>query len=1218
MGVDEIRQALRERIVVLDGAMGTMIQRLGLKSDDFYASDIDSGGRDTTGCNDLLTLTRPDCIKNIHAAYLAAGADIIETDTFNANALSLADYGVSHLVREINTAGVRVARQAIAERGKRAWVAGSVGPGGHSLSLGGDIESGGVDWDAVEGAAYEQIAALIEAGADLLLLETVFDGLNAKAMISAAIRAMNDAGREIPVMVSATLNRNGRLLSGQTLAAFVTTISHVKPISVGLNCGFGADELAPFVEALQDYPFAVSLHPNAGLPDTLGNYSQTPDVTVAYLRPLLSSGKLNIVGGCCGTTPEHIAAIAKEVTAHGVPRSIPKGDGKLHLAGLEDLPLQQFYVVGERCNVAGSRKFLRLIKEGALDECAEIASAQLSAGAHIIDVNMDDPMIDAGECAVKFIDRLSAEPSTARAPLMIDTSDWSVVRKALKHVQGKPVVNSISLKEGERVFIDHARELRRAGAAVVVMAFDEEGQAATYERRIQVCERAYRLLTADGFPPEDIIFDPNVLAIATGIESHDNYAVDFIRAAQWIRTNLPGAHVSGGLSNLSFSYRGNEPVRAAMHAVFLNHARQAGLDMAIVNPGQNRDVSRIEPELARCVEDVVMNSDAGATGRLTDLAVKLKQEAEMRRAGGSTASKPHAEQKTLSCSERAEEMIVKGQTEGMEVVLGECHESMSAYEIVDGPLMRGMNRVGDLFGRGLMFLPQVVRSAKSMKYAVEILTPWITGERKKDDGASGAGKLVLATVKGDVHDIGKNIVGVIMSCNGYDVVDLGVMVPGEKIVDTAVAQNASFIGLSGLITPSLSEMCEVARELERRGLKIPLLVGGAAASELHTAVKIAPLYSGPVIYTSDAAALPGAVRNFGSTATIGQATAALRARQEQVRRKYAGEPKLLSLEESRKRKHIFDISQMACTPAVIGKVDVEIRVDEVRELINWRAFFAAWKLDASFADIADVRGCDHVKAQWLASLPAERRAKGAEALQLFKEANRMIDRLCAVNATLCGRLVLSSAHSEGDDIVIESDGVTMRVPTMRQQSVGDRGECVALADYVGPVGAGDHVALFAVTSAGAVEAEVEEHRAAGDDYGLLLSQSVADRLVEASTEWLHRQARTVVWGYSDGAGEDNPRNLLLQYYRGIRPAIGYPSLADQSLVFETDKLLHYNEIGVTLTENGAMSPAASTTGLMIGYGGSRYFIVGAVDSEQKADYAARRGMDEGMMKRYLG
>lgn len=1174
------------RILVLDGAMGTMIQRLGL-----------------TGCNDLLTIEAPDKIKSIHAAYLAAGADIVETDTFNANRLSLAEYGVSHLVKEINSAGVRVAREAVVESGREAWVAGSIGPGNHSLSLGGDVERNGVDWDAVESAAYEQICALIDAGVDLLLLETSFDSLNTKAMISAAMRAMEERGEEVPVMVSATLNRNGRLLSGQTLEAFVIAVSHIHPIAVGLNCGFGAEELAPFVDRLGKFPFAVSLHPNAGLPDTLGNYSQGPGEMAGLLRPLISGGKLNIVGGCCGTTPEHIACIAAEVAAHGLPRMIPPKDGRLHLAGLEELPPQDFYRVGERCNVAGSRKFLRLMNEGALDEAAEIAGAQVAGGAHIVDINMDDPMLDAGGAMVRFIDRISAEPETAKVPLMIDTSDWEVARAALRHVPGKPVVNSISLKEGEEIFLAKARELMRAGAAAVVMAFDEKGQADSYERRIEVCGRAYGLLTGIGFPPEDIIFDPNVLSIATGIEAHDNYAVDFIRATEWIRKNLPGAHVSGGLSNLSFSFRGIEPVRKAMHAAFLNHACKAGMDMAIINPSQPTDLGLIEPDLAKAAEDVVMNTDPEATSRLMEIALRIKaKQEEKKRAGGAAQGTVSGKTKGAGADSLLEEMIVGGRTEGMESVIAELCGVSTAYEIVDGPLMRGMNRVGDLFGEGRIFLPQVVRSAKAMKQAVSILTPLIENEKR---GGNGAGTLVLATVKGDVHDIGKNIVGVIMGCNGYEVVDLGVMVPCDTIIDTAVKRKASFIGLSGLITPSLGEMCEVAREMERRGLSIPLLVGGAAASELHTAVKIAPLYSGPVVYTGDAAALPGVARRFGNPATAAVAVAELRERQARIREAHARQKPLMPLAEARGRRHRFDPAQMACAPSVSGVTDVDIRVDELRELINWRAFFAAWKLDASFADIADARGCDHVRAQWLAALPVERRGKGAEAMQLFKEANRLIDRLVAAKATVRGRVVLAPAHSEGEDIVIEGRQ-SVRIPTLRQRRPEGE-ENLSLADFVGPENSGDHIGLFAVTSAGSVEDEVRRAHATGDDYAILLTQSVADRLVEAATEWLHRQVRTVLWGYSDGIGEENPRNLLRQHYRGIRPAVGYPSLPDQSLVFELDRLLKYHEVGIALTENGAMIPASSTTGLMIGYGGSRYFMVGAIDEEQRADYLRRRG-----------
>lgn len=1212
----DLRTALSERVIVLDGAMGTMIQRRNPGPEHFALE-----GRkpeELMGCNDILTLTSPDIIKDIHRQYLAAGARIIETDTFNANALSLADYGVSHLVKEINAAGVRIAREAIAEAGVEAWVAGSVGPGSHSLSLAEDIEGGdSVDWDTIEANAFEQISALIEAGVDALLIETVFDSLNAKAVIHAALRAMESMGREVPVMISATLTKSGRTLSGQTLEAFIATIAHVRPVSVGLNCGFGTDELAPYIDILDRAPFAVSLHPNAGLPDTLGNYVETASDMAAKLRPLLQAGKLNIVGGCCGTTPEHIAAIAAEA-ASAPPRRIPEGDGRMTLAGLEAFTPDGFVKIGERCNVAGSRKFLRLINENNLAEAMDIAAAQVRKGADIIDINMDDPMLDAQERMCSFISHISAEPDIARVPVMIDSSSWPVIVAALKRVQGKPVVNSISLKEGEEKFLEKAAELRRMGAAVVVMAFDERGQADSFARKTEVCARAYRLLTESGFPPEDIIFDPNVLAVATGIEEHADYAADFIKAAGWIRRNLPGAHVSGGLSNLSFSFRGNNKVRESMHARFLKHAIAQGMDMAIVNPATLLDPDSIDPQLAEAIDDVLLNRDADATSRLLDEARRIKEaeEAAKGTAPAKAEKKPEGE---ASVESRIEDMIVKGHSDGMGALLDAfMAKHGSAFAAVEGPLMGGMNRVGELFGAGRMFLPQVVRSAKAMKEAVGYLTPAIEAERSNGGGAE-AGKLVIATVKGDVHDIGKNIVGVIMNCNGYDVTDLGVMVPPEVIIDTAVQKGADFIGLSGLITPSLEEMCTVARMMEERGLRIPLLVGGAAASEIHTAVKIAPLYSGPVIYTRDAAALPGVVRQFANEETRAEAHRALLAAQERKRREYSGKPALLPLDEARGMRHTFDCAKKAGAPLYPGQHDLEVSVAQARQFINWRAFFSAWKLDASFASIAEIAGCDHCKAQWLASIAEDKRMKAAEAMQLFKEANRLLDRMSASGAKIKCRVVLAPAYSHGDDIIITGEEGAVTIPTLRQQAVeGDGASRLALADFVEPGSdACDAAGLFAVTTAGDVEEYVKRADEQGDDYKKILAQSVADRLAEAATEWLHREVRIRLWGYSSESPDANPRNLLRQYYPGIRPAIGYPSLPDQSLVFETDKMLDYASLGITLTENGAMSPAASTTGLMIGYGGASYFIIGDTDGAQKEDYARRRGMKAGDVTRFL-
>lgn len=1214
----ELIEAVKNQVIVLDGAMGTMIQRLRLGQEDFHLEGVTPERSDLNGCNDLLVLTAPDKIKSIHSEYLRAGAQIIETDTFNANSISLADYGVSHLAGDINRAAVAVARQAIAESGANAWVAGSVGPGSHSLSLASDIESATpVTWDTIETAAYEQIYALIDAGIDVLLLETCFDALNTKAAIHAAMRAMDTAGRKVPIMISATLTQSGRTLSGQTLEAFIATVSHADPLSVGLNCGFGAEDLAPYIDILHKAPFAVSLHPNAGLPDTLGNYVETPDKMASTLKPLLEQGMLNIVGGCCGTTPAHIAAIA-DIAAKATPRRVPQKQTVMTLAGLEAMTPGSFVKIGERCNVAGSRKFLRLIKEGAMSEALGIAAAQIKAGADIVDINMDDPMLETRSQMCSFITLIGAEPEIAAVPLMIDTSSWQVAVEALKRVQGKPVVNSISLKEGPDAMLAKARTLRRMGAAVVVMAFDEHGQADTFERKISVCSRAYTLLTQDGFPAEDIIFDPNILAVATGIEAHSDYAKDFIRAAGWIRANMPGAHVSGGLSNLSFSFRGNNYVREAMHSLFLRHAIGQGMDMAIINPSTLMDADSIPADITQDIDDVLLNRNPEATNRLIDTAHRIKEAEEAAKsAQSSDYTSTEKAEPALTAAERIAGMVVKGHTDGLEPLIDEFMAgSGSAFAVVDGPLMSGMNRVGDLFGAGKMFLPQVVRSAKVMKQAVAHLTPAIEAERRSGAGGN-AGKLVLATVKGDVHDIGKNIVSVIMNCNGYSVTDLGVMVPPEQILDTAQQIGAGFIGLSGLITPSLEEMCTVARMMEQRGMTIPLLVGGAAASEIHTAVKIAPLYSGPVIYTRDAASLPGVAQRFASAETRDEAIASLRKAQERSRNAYQAKSDTLPLNKTRARRHKFDESKKASAPRCPGTHTYDIPVAEVRKLINWRAFFSAWSLEASFASVAEVGGCDRCRDRWLAATPPELHTKAREALRLFTDACRFIDTLCHQGATLRGRIVFAEAQSAADDIQLTADGATITIPTLRQQKP-DSGasESLALADFVSPLG-NDHVALFAVTTAGSVEQAVEHCASTGDSYMALVGQSVADRLAEAATEWLHHEVRVKLWGYSAESADANPGNLLRQYYPGIRPAIGYPSLPDQSLIFEADKMLHYCEIGITVTGNGAMSPAASTTGLMIGYGGARYFVIGPVDDTQKKDYARRRGMAADAVNKFL-
>lgn len=1168
-----IRQELARRILVLDGAMGTMIQKRGLEESDFCGSRFENWPCRLKGCNDILTLTRPDVIADIHRQYLEAGADIIETDSFNANEISLADYGLAKYSREINLAAARLARSVVDEfcnchPGKCCWVAGSVGPTGKSLSMTSTVDADSVTWDSLVDAYKIQIAALIDGGVDMLLIETIFDTLNAKAAISAAKQAMAASNRELPIMLSVTLTESGRTLSGQTLEAFVASIMHANPIAISLNCGFGIDQLMPYIEALQRFEVAVAVYPNAGLPNEMGQYDESPEMMAGKMSRVLRGRRLNMVGGCCGTTPEHISAIAREAR-EALPRPVPKADNVMRLSGLEPMNIASehlFVNVGERCNVAGSRKFLRLIKEGNIDEAIDIARSQVENGAQIIDINMDDAMLDAPKELSRFISRIGSEPDVARVPLMIDSSNWNAIVAALKCVQGRPIVNSISLKEGESEFIAKARYIKDAGASVVVMAFDERGQADTFERKIEVCGRAYDILTREvGMASEDIIFDPNVLAVATGIEAHNSYALDFIRAVEWIKQNLPGAKVSGGISNLSFSFRGNNYVREAMHAVFLYHAIGKGMDMGIVNPSSLMNVDDIDNDLRKALDDVLLNRCDDATERLVALAEQVKAERE----GEATVVADDAKL-SLTPEQKIEQMLVQGRGEGIEQYLDqELSQKGSAVAIIDGPLMAGMNKVGLLFGQGKMFLPQVVKTARVMKQAVAWLTPYI--KREKNNSGKSSGRVVLATVKGDVHDIGKNIVAVILNCNGYEVADMGVMVSAEEIVNKAIDIDADFIGLSGLITPSLEEMCHVASLMQEKGMTIPLLIGGATASALHTAVKIAPLYDAPVVYIRDAAAIPSVLQNLLSD-NRETVVATLKKEQETLRCQYEKESDLLSVEEARLRRQPYE-KQSIVPPPFEGLRDMEFEVGQIRKLVNWRAFFAVWKLDASFARLTEIDGCDHCRAMWLASVPQEQRAKAAEAMQLYKEACRVLDLLNEYKFK--ARVVFVKAGSRNEEINYEYNGVEYKLNAPRQRHRDGDGYRLSLADFVKPIEAGevlgDWIGLFAVTSGRELQAKIEKFKKEGDDYNAILYQALADRLVEAATELMHRSVKR-------GEAE-------------IRPAIGYPSLPDQRLVFLADGVLNYAQLNITPTENGALYPPASTTGYIISCYKSRYFSV---------------------------
>ena len=1202
-----LAEAVAHRVLVLDGAMGTMIQSYGLTEADFRGEEFASHLCNLAGCNDVLSVTAPAVIRDIHKAYLDAGADIICANTFSSNSLSLAEYGLEEHVEAINRAAVKVAREAVDEfctshPGAVRWVAASIGPTNKSLSMAASLgDADPLTWDTLTEAYRQQTAALIDAGVDALLFETCFDTLNVKAAIYAATQSMKAIGRRVPIMISATLTENGRTLAGQTLMAFVASVAHAQPLSIGLNCGFGADQLIPYIKQLDSIPCAVSFYPNAGLPNESGGYDETPEKMADAIRPLLDAHLLNIVGGCCGTTPAHIRALAP-LAADAAPRPIPTPDNHMRLAGLEltDIPATSgdFVKIGERCNVAGSRKFLRLVKEGKLDEAIDIARSQVNAGAAVIDVNVDDAMLDAPAEMARFLELLASDSVTSTVPVMIDSSNWAAIAEGMKHLRGRGIVNSISLKEGEETFLLRAREIRDMGCAVVVMAMDETGQADTYERKMEVVRRQYGLLVNKaGLRPCDIIFDPNVLAVATGIEAHDDFGRAFIEASKSIKAEMPGVHVSGGISNLSFSFRGNNTVREAMHTRFITLAE--GLDMGIVNPSAMKKSEDFDPQLIEVVDHVLLNDSSDAVDRLVDLA------GEILAAIKPEAAKPSPTPSTTkSASERIAEMIVRGRHEGIETLLqSEIDTGKSAMEIVDGSLMSGMNEVGSLFADGRIFLPQVVKSAGAMKEAVKWLTPYIEQASASGDATQpDAPRVVLATVKGDVHDIGKNIVAIILRCNGFKVDDLGVMVPAETILAHARDFKADMIGLSGLITPSLHEMQEFAALMEREGLRIPLFVGGAATSAIHTAVRIAPGYSGQVFHTVDAAQLPGVARQWLNPATRQEAIRQLQARQEKLRHDHdAPSSPLLSFKQADALRHPTPTDGSLSSPLPVGTETRHVPISEVRGYINWRAFLIAWGLDASLASMTDIKGCDHCRAQWLASLPEEKRKKGAEAMQLIKEANRLLDTLSdKFPQGITVRTATYAAGSRGNDIAIQTGDEEVIFPTLRQQTDADGQPRLALADFVAEATDStpypDRLTFFACTVGPEIQERIESRRASGDEFSAMLHQSIADRLAEAATEMLHQRI-------SGG--------------RGIRPAIGYQSMPDQSLIFEADKLLDYDSLGITYTENGALYPQATTTGFFIIRDDASYFIVGDISAEQFDDYTRRRGIPAERMSHFI-
>jgi 5-methyltetrahydrofolate--homocysteine methyltransferase len=1227
---DRLDHLVARRILVLDGAMGTMIQRYKLTEADFRGRRFAGHPRDLRGDNDLLVLTRPDVIAAIHREYLEAGSDIIETNSFNSNAVAQADYGAEALVYELNLEAARLARAAADEYTARTpdrprFVAGSMGPTNKILSISPDVNNPAfrnVTFDELRVAFKEQAKGLIDGGCDLLLLETIVDTLNVKAAIVALEELFDERGRRVPVMISATItDRSGRTLSGQTIDAFWTSVEHARPFSVGVNCALGARDMRPYVEELARLAGSyVHCYPNAGLPNAFGEYDEQPADTAGTLQEFASHGLVNIVGGCCGTTPAHIAAIAAQV-GRLTPRRPPQGgEAFTRLAGLETLtirPDSNFQMVGERTNVTGSARFARLIRAGNYADAAQVALEQVRNGANVIDVNMDEGMLDSERAMTDFLNYIGTEPEIARVPVMIDSSKWSVLLAGLKCVQGKPVVNSISLKEGERDFLDKAAAIRRYGAAAVVMAFDEQGQADTIERKVAICQRAYRLLTERaGFDPSDIIFDPNVLAIATGLEEHNEYAINFIEATRIIKASCPGVKVSGGVSNLSFAFRGNDVVREAIHSAFLYHAIKAGMDMGIVNAGQLAVYEDIPKDLLERVEDIIFNRRPDATERLVEFAATVK--------GSGKRAEPDLAWRAGTVEARLSHALVHGVVDFIDQ---DVEEARQAYprplDIIEGPLMDGMKVVGDLFGAGKMFLPQVVKSARAMKKAVAYLQPFMERERQAAQEAAdargeprpsrgaalraGKGTIVLATVKGDVHDIGKNIVGVVLGCNSYDVIDLGVMVPADRILQTAVAEQADLIGLSGLITPSLDEMVFVAKEMDRRGMHTPLLIGGATTSRQHTAVKIAPEYTAPTVHVLDASRVVDVVANLLSDTQRPQFEVANRTLQDELREQYSArrERPLLPYDAAIKNRSRIDWrSEVPAVPAFTGRRIIDdLPLAEIVPFIDWTFFFAAWELKGRFPAILD-------HPQY-----------GPAARDLYDQARRLLDRI-VMERLLTARGVYGfwPAASEGDDVVLYSAadhaGELTRFNMLRQQElVADGKPNLSLADFVAERDApvADFIGAFAVTAGIGADDLVRSFERTHDDYSAILVKALADRLAEAFAAYLHAQARRE-WGIAEGASAED---IIAERHRGIRPGFGYPACPDHSEKFKLFDLLEAPSVGITLTEHAAMAPAASVSGLYFASPHARYFTVGRLGEDQIASYAKRKGSSVETVERWL-
>jgi 5-methyltetrahydrofolate--homocysteine methyltransferase len=1216
-----LKQLLETRILLLDGAMGTMIQRYKLSEDDFRGDRFKDHPCDLKGNNDILCLTKPEIIKEIHSAYLEAGSDIIETNTFNGTSISQADYNTSNLAYEINFQAAKLAKEACEEftkcdPSKPRFAAGALGPTNKTASLSPDVNDPGfraVTFDELSIAYLEQAKGLIDGGADILLIETIFDTLNAKAAIFGIQEYCQKNNINIPIMISGTVvDLSGRTLSGQTTEAFYISLSHVKNlISIGLNCALGAKQIRPFLEELSGMSSCyVSVYPNAGLPNAFGGYDETPSEMAAILKEYSDEGLINIVGGCCGTTPDHIKEFSK-IVKDLPPRKLKRQEPYLRLSGLEPVVLRpdsNFMNIGERTNVSGSKKFARLIASGNYDEALSIAKDQVEGGAQVLDVNMDEGMLDSEKVMHKFLNLLASEPEIAKLPIMIDSSKWSVIETGLKCLQGKGIVNSISLKEGEKVFKEHARKILNYGASVIVMAFDEDGQADTFERKTEIAKRAYEILVNEiGFQPQDIIFDPNILTVGTGIDEHNNYAVDFIRATRWIKQNLPLAKVSGGISNISFSFRGNDVVREAMHSAFLYHAIQAGLDMGIVNAGQLAVYDEVPKELLELVEDVLFNRRPDATERLIEFAekVKKKEKTEVK----------EEEWRKLSVEERLKHSLVKGIVDYVEKDVEEAIKKYSApLVIIEGPLMDGMNVVGDLFGAGKMFLPQVVKSARVMKKAVAYLEPYITESRASEESIekSNNGTILLATVKGDVHDIGKNIVGVVLGCNNYKIIDLGVMVSADKILDAAVKENVDIVGLSGLITPSLDEMVHVAKEMERRGMRIPLLIGGATTSRIHTAVKIAPHYSQPTIHVLDASRSVPVVSNLINHETGESFIQKVKGEYAAIREDYlkrTSSKDYISYDEAKKNKLHFDKNIYVPKPPQRPAITVlnDFPLETLRKYIDWTPFFLTWELKGKYPKIfSDEK-------------------YGNEAEKLFKDANIILDDVIKNKAlTANGVVGLFPANSVEDDIEVYTNEsrseVLAQFHTLRQQSLKSKGvPNIALSDFIAPkeTGLKDYIGAFAVTTGLGIEKLLKKFEEAKDDYNSIMIKAIADRLAEAFAEYLHELVRKELWGYEPGENLTN-EELIKEKYTGIRPAPGYPAQPDHTEKITIFNLLNVEEnVKITLTENLAMHPAASVCGLYFANPNAKYFNVGKIGEDQVIDYHKRKGISKIEMEKWL-